>query len=380
MSDLPLLEWTSMADGKIRQCPVWSDFDKRMRTCKRRECKRCGQAWARDWLRNMETNLAAYGGAVVMLTITAPGEDRLPWDEHYCRVEKGRTRHKVHRGPLGCRVQQRAAREWSDTLSWRWAKLRGAAQLATKRATGQQAVILERAYEPQKRGVPHLHVVLGYRTPADQEAAHVFVGHIKRLVTEYDFGFADGRGSAARSRGIKTRPAVEMYGVELRPMLGENAARYLASYLTGRAGKAKKKGTIRDNISSPVMPRSLLWLTPKLTSKEEAITSDGRPTGVTMRMLRRARQLYAAARGLCTAPLWHSAVDAAETALVYRRAFTRRASGSDPPADEVLAYARKVDGGFRRAQKFVTGSQFDEVTRMAFGIAGLDRPALAAAA
>lgn len=380
MSELEQITWTSQGDGKERVCPMSSDYDRRMRTCKRRDCPRCGQAWARDWLRNMETNLAAYGGAVVMLTITAPGEERLPWDEHHCRVVQGRTRHKTHRGPIGCRVQQRAAREWSDTLSWRWAKLRGAAQLATKRATGQQAVILERAYEPQKRGVPHLHVVLGYRTRADQEAAHVFVGHVKRLVGDYDFGFADGRGSAARSRGIKTRPAVEMYGVELRPMLGENAARYLASYLTGRAGKAKKKGTIRENISSPVMPRSLLWLTPKLTSKEQAITSDGRPTGVTMRMLRRARHLFAAAKGLCPAPLWRDVVDAAETALVYRRAFTRRLGGDDPPPEKVIELATAIDREFRRAQKFVTGSQHDEVTAFAYGIAGLERPSLAVAA
>jgi hypothetical protein len=381
--DLPIEEWQSQVDGKLRHCPFVRDFDHKLVTCKRRDCPRCGAAWARDWQRNMETNLRAYGGPVVLLTITAPGEERLPWDEDHCRTEHGRgPRHKRHRGPDGCRVQQRAAREWSDTLTWRWAKLRGAAQQATRRALddmghdGAGATILERAYEPQKRGVPHLHVVLGYRTLAEQRAAHLFVGHIKRLVADYDFGFADGRGTDVKRRGIRTRPTTEMFGVELRAMAGESAARYLTTYLTGRAAgaKGKAKPTIRKNISHPNMPRSLLWLTPRLTTKEKAITSDGNPTGVTMRMLRRARQLYAAAKGFCPAPLWNSVGDAVETALVYRRAFTRKASGSDPPPELVREIARSMDREFRRARRFVTGSQHDEVTAFAFGIAGLERP------
>lgn len=378
MSELEHLRWKA-ADGTARECPVWSSYDMKYRTCKRRDCERCGPAWARDWFRNMATNLAAYGGPVVMLTITAPGEERLPWDEEHCAH---RRRHR-HRGPSGCRVQQRAAREWSDTLSWRWAKLRGAAQLATKRATGSSATILERAYEPQKRGVPHLHVVLGYKTPAEQAAAHVFVGHVKRLVGDYDFGFADGRGT---KRGVASRPVREDYGVELRPMTGDSAAQYLASYLTGRAGRAKKKSTIRDNIAAPVMPRSLLWLTPRLTTKEEAITSDGRPTQVTMRMLRRARHLFAAAKGLCEAPKWQSAVDAAVTALVYRRAFARRSSGNDPPPlgttpAKIVALAEYIDGEYRAfpRRRGLWFSQAEEVTAFAYSIAGL-RPQLAEAA
>ncbi len=378
MSELEHLVWTA-ADGTERHCPMVSDFDRKLRTCKRRDCARCGPAWARDWHRNMETNLAAYGGPVVMLTITAPGEERLPWDEEHCAH---RRKHR-HRGPSGCRVQQRAAREWSDTLSWRWAKLRGAAQLATSRAVGSSATILERAYEPQKRGVPHLHVVLGYRTEAEQRAAHVFVGHVKRLIGDYDFGFADGRG---KKRGVQSRPAREKFGVELRPMTGEAAARYLANYLTGRAGRAKKKATIRENIAAPVMPRSLLWLTPKLTSKPEAITSDGRPTGVTMRMLRRARQLYAAAKGYCEFPKWRDVQDAAQTGLVYRRAFARRTSGSDPPVpsdrtapEKILALATHIDLEMRRAG--IWYSQIEEVTGFALSVAGLERaPALAEAA
>jgi hypothetical protein len=332
--------------GQEYSCPDWStnpkDLAPRLVTCKRRNCPRCGVNWARDWRRVMAINLAAKHGPVVLVSITAPGEDRLPWDEAHCAERRP---HR-HRGPSGCRVRQRAAREWADTASLRWSWLRKAATIATRRELrnaltgelGPAPTLLERVWEPQKRGVPHLHLVLGYAAGPERTAAQVFVAELKRLAVEYDFGFVDGR---------------------LQPITAEDAARYLSSYLTGR--NSKKKGSIRENIADPVMPRSLIWITPALTSIVTPASSEAwrsrleamrermrikRGTGVTMRMLRKARHLWASLEGKCEPPAWATIGDAVQVASVFLQAFRKR-----PPPDDLapaLALARRVERNVRR--------------------------------
>lgn len=334
--------------GQDVQCPE-PGFDHRMRTCKRRNCPRCGVHWARDWRRVMAINLAAKHGPVVLVSITAPGEDRLPWDEAHCAH---RRRHR-HRGPAGCRVQQRAAREWADSATWRWARLRNAARLAAQRAQaneltgelGPAPTLLERVWEPQKRGVPHLHLVLGFATGAERQAARVFVDELKRLAGEYDFGYVDGK---------------------LEPITAEDASRYLSSYLTGR--NAKHKASIRENVADPVMPRSLIWLTPALTSTSSSPRiaamrerlGVARGTGVTMRMLRKARHLWAALEGRTSEPQWRDLGEAVETAAVYLQAFRKR-----PPPDlsPALQLARVITRRVRHAGTWVdfTPLAFDMV-------------------
>ena len=62
---------------------------------------------------------------------------------------------------------------------------------------------------------------------------------------------------------------------------GDRAAAYLSSYFVRGNGS---KATLQDNARNPHLPRMLIWVSPTLT----------RPTGVSMRNLRRCRQL-----GLC---------------------------------------------------------------------------------
>ncbi len=317
--------------GQAPQCP--RPNERTGSSCKRRDCPVCGVRWARDWRKSMMENLAALHGPIVMISITAPGEERLPWDEAHC----GHRRKHKHRGPFGCRVQRRAAREWADTCVYRWQRLRQAAALATKRATrhivsdGLAPVILERVWEPQKRGVPHLHIVLPYRTYQEQMVAHCFANELAQRAGDYDFGFVDARQDSSQP-----------FGRRLKVTVAEDAARYLSSYLTGRS---TKKNSIRENISDPIMPRSLIWQSPKMTSTG-AVTATGRPTYVTMRTLRRARQLYAWAKGLCPAPIWQDMQEAAKVALVCRRVFGRRAAAADDDdidVDEMFAFAGKVE-------------------------------------
>lgn len=364
---LPVIEY--MHRGELVQCPE-PGYDWQLRTCKRRNCPRCGVNWARDWRRVMTVNLAAKHGSVVLVSITAPGEERLPWDEAHC---SHRRPHR-HRGPAGCRVQQRAAREWADTATWRWSKLRAAATLAARRAQkneltgelGPAPALLERVWEPQKRGVPHLHLVLGFATGEERQAARVFVEELKRLAGEYDFGFVDGK---------------------LEPITAEDAARYLSSYLTGRSAK---KGSIRENIADPIMPRSLIWITPALTCIPRPESSDvwrerlaamrarmriARGTGVTMRALRMARQLGASLDGKCVAPQWKTTGDAVHIAAVFLQAFRKR-----PPPDDLapaLELARKID---RNVWRQSTWADFmPKVTPLAFELAERCIPAAVAA-
>jgi hypothetical protein len=280
-------------------------------SCKRRACPVCGPRWARDWQRVLGVNLEALGGPVATIAITGPGADRLPWDDDYCLARGIRDlgRHR-HSGVRGCRVQERPIREWCDTLSYRWQLLRQAARLATKREIGYAPPwLLARVWEPQKRGVPHLHLVVPYGSFAERHAADVFRKHLARLVGEYDFGHVQGR---------------------LQPLEGREAARYLANYLAGRTGK---KTSIRANIADPNLPRSLLWLTPRLTSE----------TMVTMRTLRRARHLWAWAAGVCDPPKWSSFEEAVRIATVFRSIYPKRA-GPPVAVAEALAFARSRTG------------------------------------
>ena len=265
------------------------------RSCKRRSCSYCGRRWARNWETVTRTNLADYGGPVALVSITAPGADVLPWA---C------SREHQHSGPKGCRVEAAAADEWAENAPANYRALRDAARAACKRA-GFKPTLLERVWEPQKRGVPHLHLVLGLGSELEKIAAARFVDELARLAPDYLFGFVDRK---------------------LEPISAREASRYLAGYLTGRS---KRKEGIRSNIADPRMPRSLIWLTPVLT----------RVTLVTMRRLRYARWYLAAlARRVTVLPVLYGQ-DAVDVARVAVRLEGERRRGP-PDAGDELAFRR----------------------------------------
>lgn len=87
----------------------------------------------------------------------------------------------------------------------------------------------------------------------------------------------------------------EKAGRSMQLMSGDRAAAYLWSYSVRGTGS---KATLQENARNPHLPRMLIWVSPRLT----------RPSGVTMRNLRRCRQLWAVRRGLLPPPSW-SAVE-----------------------------------------------------------------------
>ena len=72
---------------------------------------------------------------------------------------------------------------------------------------------------------------------------------------------------------------------------GGRAAAYLSSYFV--IGKGRK-ATLQENARNPHLPRMLIWVSPTLTGA----------TGITMRNLRRCRQLWAVRLGLIPPPSW----------------------------------------------------------------------------
>jgi hypothetical protein len=248
-----------------------------------------------------------------MISITAPGEDRLPWDTARCRHKPGGR----CAGKRGCKIEDRSLRVWCESLTYRWSLLRKAARQAASRAGYDVPVIFERVWEPQRRGAPHVHIVVPFGDPAERAAAQALAEEFKRLAPSYDFGHVD-TGRKTGSDGAR----------RLRALTGAETARYLAHYLTGRSSR---KASIRDNIADPRLPASLIWVTPQLT----------RVTLVTMRTLRRARHLWAHLDGLCDAPNWQDWSERVKVNAVYARLYMRR---GPPELAEVLATIAAGEG------------------------------------
>jgi hypothetical protein len=124
---------------------------------------------------------------------------------------------------------------------------------------------LVRAFERQRRGVLHVHPVLGFATPAERHAAHLYASYLEKFAAHYGFGFTERR---------------------LRK-LSSKAAAYLSAYfVTGKKGKE----SLQESVAAPDMPRSIIHVSTQLT----------RRSGVTMRELRFRRFVWFIARAAGT--------------------------------------------------------------------------------
>jgi hypothetical protein len=151
---------------------------------------------------------------------------------------------------------------WNRDAPTMWRKLhRRAYQETVARVGPGSVVLLARVWEMQARGVLHVHPVLGYGTAAQMAGARAYLARLAELAPAYGFGFVDSK----RER-VKAMPA-------------QNAAAYLSSYFVkGPRGKA----ALWESVRSTAMPRSIIYVSTKLTMK----------TGCTMRTLRLKRALY----------------------------------------------------------------------------------------
>lgn len=144
--------------------------------CRRRRCPDYSLTWARDTARKIRVNLAAYGGLTCVIAVTAPGvEAGLAWDRGHCGHAPG-----VHcSGKLGCRVVEQAAAVWNEASRRWWRELNRICKQRADRAMARLGAtrkgVLLYEWELQKRGVWHLHLVLGMETAIERAWAFEYV-------------------------------------------------------------------------------------------------------------------------------------------------------------------------------------------------------------
>lgn len=208
--------------------------------CKKRTCSSCGVLWAGDSRVKLLANVSAYGGDVVLVTVTAPGSDQLPTPQ--------------------------AMVAWNLSAPGRWRRLHQAARQAAIRR-GHQVTVVSRTWEYQRRGALHVHVVVGVNSAREMAGAHAYAAELARLRGAHDFGFVD------RGRRVGGRRCLEV-------IPAERASRYVAKYLSPLG--ADGKPTLSETVTRRDVPPQVVHVSRRLTCK----------TGVTMRSLRWRRRCW----------------------------------------------------------------------------------------
>jgi hypothetical protein len=235
--------------------------------CSARTCPEFAPTWARDTRRRLLENLRIVP-ATVMFSVTAPGTDLYPFDSRFC-AHRPVTRCS---GRIGCRVDPELAGAFNRQAGQWWSQLHRAAKVRADRQTGHKGKLLARAWEKQKRGLAHLHGVIAVDTPLRRAWGKAYVDALRDLAPRYGFGYVDGWEKIIK-RGCG----------------GQQAARYLSSYLVDTRGK---KASLTETAADKNLPRLLVFVSRELTSR----------TGCTMRNLRVARRLWASREGLAEPP------------------------------------------------------------------------------
>lgn len=308
--------------------------------CKRRDCRSYVDDWLRDQGVRVLENLAAWDGQVLMVTVTPPGADRLPWElDVWEREQRARScvaaimGHRSLSGPapcdhdgpcasrLGCRVDPDLCRSFNAAALQRWSELWETARTKVWRAYGGgQLHLLAYTMEPQRRGVLHMHLVLGFRTARERGALGLAVSTLKRNAAAHGWGFVDDGRNMGRVLGAGP------------------AAAYVSKYLT----KPEKSAAVRTMVLGGQFPRRGIYVANRLSGR----------TRTTMRNLRAKRQVWAETREqvscaaaelllpqLRFARTWHDARRRPST--LYARV---AGDGDDPPPAAWPFVAEAING------------------------------------
>lgn len=237
--------------------------------CRRRTCPGYAMTWARDTMRKNRENLRVYGGLAAMCTLTPPGvEAGLAWDRSRCRHEADERCGQR----FGCKVVPGAAALWNEQSRAWWRELNRICKQRADRAVkrlghdGKGGLLLYQ-WELQKRGVWHLHFVLGLETALERAWAFEYVAAMREVAPRKGFGFVDGRPLRRPERAERV------------------ASKYLAKW--------KEDGSCEVTETVLAAGRGYLnYVSRKLTAK----------SGCTMRNLRIARVVWAWLSGLIEDP------------------------------------------------------------------------------
>lgn len=284
--------------------------------CFSRRCPSCGQLWAGDVRVKLLRNIEEFGGAVALVTITAPGSDELPWDESICE----HLGPHVHSGGRGCRIHELAAHLWNEQAPADWRLLhRRASQRAkrTARRWGGRWSVVAMEWEFQKRGVLHRHVVVPMATSLDRLCSQLYAQTLAEGAKERGFGYVDrGKrtprrtvsassctarsrthgwpaGPAGEAKPAAGSPSTERPAPDVLPartsfvwdrllevVPPQRAARYLAKYIAAVGGDGKL--SLSETVHHRDVPGHVCFVSRDLT----------RRTGCTMRSLRRHRYAW----------------------------------------------------------------------------------------
>lgn len=230
-----MADWWADAgrEGAYERCdfcdrPLWRD------RCSSSRCRENSQRHLRRHGERITLNLARFPGDVVMLTVTGPGSDVLPPCE---------------------RTGLDAISQWNATMTDRWRKLRRVAcQSAHRKVRGQRNGVLVVVPELQRRGVLHVHVVLGAESVLERRWCEAFVRSVRKNARRHGFG---------RQIHVGKR--------------WDSAASAAAGYLSKVASYVSKARGLQGLWEDGTLPGRSFYVARRLTSA----------TGVTMRMLRR---------------------------------------------------------------------------------------------
>jgi hypothetical protein len=211
--------------------------------------------------KKFELNVAHYGGKVMLLTLTPPGEDLLPFGDEVVKVSMTETQRLVewiYREQWNYSAQARETRlfEAAQRAADRWVRKLWAGKLPRQ---------LGNVRSPQKRGVYHFHHALPAETEIERTWSRTVLRYMRRatelekvrwpdeatrrLMIEreyltgetvrgfYGFGFVH----AGNPAGKTSRTAASYMGRNAAGYMAENASigrtrHYVSTYLTRQTG------------------------------------------------------------------------------------------------------------------------------------------------
>lgn len=227
-------------------------------SCNSRYCSVCGDRWQKD-MRVMAVAAAEHVPEHVgLITVTAPGDDYFSDDEWKVVggrpvIERWWNGDARERFRLFHRDASKGPREYAESHGETWE-------------------VLFRAWEYQKRGLLHAHIVVPMGTPVQEVASRMYLANLWSWARTYDFGYVLG-GTKGTGTNWSTPPV-------LARASGKDAARYVCKYVASVG--AGKEG-MRDTARRTAQRGSVLYVARSLT----------RASGVTMTGLRNRRRIWA---------------------------------------------------------------------------------------
>ena len=238
--------------------------------CKKRTCPHCGNVWAGDVRVMLLQNLNdGYGGAVDMVTITAPGRESLP------HVEGGDGRPVVVAG---------AAEAWNLAAPKQWSQMWALSKRLLVRRGFQAPLLLSYVIAYQRRGVIHYHLALAADTPGRKSSNRWFVDLMKGTFAAVAM-FGARAGSLERKtvsrRGLAAEWGFGFVSLEAARYGSAGVAGYFCKYVAkeGASGRPEIQETVQR---VEVGRRRVVYMSSKLTAR----------TRCTMRNLRLRRYYW----------------------------------------------------------------------------------------